>query len=296
MSWGAPVSSQRRSRRPPSRQPSTRQAARDTASAAATAGSSSAPQVPVLHQLLALLLVHVGVGPRLGPVQEHHLHGAHDPGVGARARDAHGELAARQVTLHQHRLAEASQQVQAARPQLGRGAQHRTGVDALARPLGQGFGEEGERQVQPVQVRRAGHLGERRGGQARVAQDALGHALVQGQGQHQGIAEGVGDAVHVQQGGHLGLAPDARQPLGDVEDQVPAVARHQPRGQRPGMADAVRLVAQAPQGALELLDGGEAVELGRLLLAVAHGQVVVPQVVGQADPHRATPRLGWGSG
>ena len=75
------------------------------------------------------------------------------------------------------------------------------------------------------------------------------------------------------------------QPLGDVEHQVPAVAGGQALDQLPAVADAVGLVAERFQGGLDGLDGGGLVEFGRFLFAVAGGQVIGPQVVGQADEH-----------
>ena len=123
-------------------------------------------------------------------------------------------------------------------------------------------------------------------GQAGVADHDLGQPLVQRQGQHQGIGKRVGNLVEVEDGRHLGLAGQAVQPLGDVEHQVPAVAGGQPLDQLPPVADAVGLVAQACRGPPRwpsMVSG--LVEFGRFLFAVAFGQVVGPQVVGQADVH-----------
>ena len=109
---------------------------------------------------------------------------------------------------------------------------------------------------------------------------------MQGQREHQRIGERVGDVVHVEDRRHLGLAGHAVQPLGDVEHQVPAVALGQPLDQPLGVADPVGPIAQFQQGRLDGLDRLRPIELGGFFLGVALGQVVVAQVVGQADVHR----------
>ena len=103
---------------------------------------------------------------------------------------------------------------------------------------------------------------------------------------HQRVGKRVGDLVEVEHGRHLGLAGQAVQPLGDIEDQVPAVAGGQPLDQLPPVADAIGLVAERFQGGLDALDGGGLVEFGRFLFAIAGGQVIGPQVVGQANTHQ----------
>ena len=108
---------------------------------------------------------------------------------------------------------------------------------------------------------------------------------MQGQAHHQRIGKGVGDRVKIQQGGHLGLAPDAVQAFGDVENQIPAVAGGQPCDQLARIADAFGFMARLAQSVLKGVDGVLAVELGGLILAVPLGKVGGPQVVCHSDQH-----------
>ena len=153
-------------------------------------------------------------------------------------------------------------------------------------PSATGLANSGSGRSTPSHVLDPLDHGEIGRGQPGGADHGLRHALVQRQGQHQGVGKRVGDLVQVEDGGHLGLAGDAVQPLGDVEHQVPAVAGGQPLDQLPPVADAVGLVAQRFQGGLDGLDGGRLVEFRRFLFAIAGGQVIGPQVVGQTDMHK----------
>ncbi len=99
------------------------------------------------QQLLALLLVDVGIDLGLGPGQQDDLHAAQHPGLGPGAQHAHGELPAGQEGLDQDRLAVAGQQLAADRPQRGPVGDLRGRRDPLAGPLGHRLGEQRQRQV-----------------------------------------------------------------------------------------------------------------------------------------------------
>ena len=99
---------------------------------------------------------------------------------------------------------------------------------------------------------------------------------MQAEREHERIGEGVRDPVGVEQRRHLRLARDAVQALGDVEHEIPALARQQPRHQRGQLADPDRRVAELRKRARRWPSIVSApVELGRLFLAEALGQVVV---------------------
>ena len=80
--------------------------------------ASSGRNQPVLHQLFTLLFVHVGIHARLGIPQEHDFERAEDAGLGPGPEQSDRELAARQVLLDQHGLAELAQQLLADTRQL----------------------------------------------------------------------------------------------------------------------------------------------------------------------------------
>ena len=94
-----------------------------------------------------------------------------------------------------------------------------------------------------------------------------------------------GDAVGLEQRRHLRLAGDAADALAHVPDQRPAAAGGERRDQRPDAADALDLVAVAADGCLDRVDGFGDVELTRLLVGESLREVVVAQVVGEADAH-----------
>ena len=134
-------------------------------------------------------------------------------------------------------------------------ADDRSGRDALARPLGHRLDEIGRGEGRTAAASPGCSTSDEVGrGDARVAHDALGHALVQGERHDQRVGEGVRDAVGVEQRRHLGLAADAAQALGDVEDEIPAVAAGQPLRQPPDVADAIGRVAEAPDRRLDAVD------------------------------------------
>ncbi len=169
-------------------------------------------------------------------------------------------------------------------------------VMPLPVPSATGLANSGGTQVHAVHVLDPLDQGEIGRGQPGGADNRLRQALVQGQRHDQGVGKGVGDLVQVEDGGHLGLAGQAVQPLGDVEDQVPAVAGGQALDQLPPVADGVGLVAEGFQGGLEGRDGGRLVEFRRFLFAIAGGQVIGPQVVGQTDMHKEGKDEGSGRG
>lgn len=99
------------------------------------------------------------------------------------------------------------------------------------------------------------------------------------------------DGVWYERRRNLGLPSEPPEAFRDVEDHVPAVSRREPARQRPDLADTVGLEPQIVDGLLDGVDGLGAVELCRLLLPIALGQVVCPQVIGHADLEAA--RLQW---
>ncbi len=108
---------------------------------------------------------------------------------------------------------------------------------------------------------------------------------MQGQAHDQRIGKGVGDIVEIEDGRHLGLAADAVHALGDIEHQIPAPAVQERLHQLSGVADALGLVAQFPQGRFDGDDGVVAIEFGGFEFGKPLGQVLRPQVVGQSNFH-----------
>ncbi len=243
-----------------------------------------APQ-RVKHPGLALFLVDIGIDPRLGRAQQVHLDGAQNPGRGPRADDARGELAAGQIRLDDHRLPEGIDQTAADGGEIGWVADDRFGRHALAGPLGHRLDEIGRRKRhRPAIRRRVGH-DEIGGGHPGVPDHPFGHALVQRQAHDQGIRKGIGDSIEVEQRRHLRLAADAVHALGDVEDQVPAPARHEGLCEPAAVADAFGPVPQRPEGRRDGDDRIVAVEFRRLFFGKPLRQVFRAKVVRQSDRH-----------
>ncbi len=98
--------------------------------------------------------------------------------------------------------------------------------------------------------------------------------------------------------GHLRLAAEAGDTLRDVEDEIPALARHEPRRERTNVADPLDGMAQRFERAGDRIDRGLRVELGHGVLAEAERQIVFFQIVGEPDPHVPPPvardRAGYG--
>ena len=127
----------------------------------------------------------------------------------------------------------------------------RGGRHPFSRSLGNGFGEEGKGKGDAGDLQGGfddGKIGRR---DSEIADHPFGHPLVEGEGQDQGVGEGVRDVVGIEEGRHLGLAAEALQPLGDVEDEIPPVSGDETLGQCPDVADPLRLVAQFSQGPLD---------------------------------------------
>ena len=85
---------------------------------------------------------------------------------------------------------------------------------------------------------------------------------------------------------HLRLARAALQPFGNGEYEVEALTCGKPRGKHLAAADAHHLAVKRAQGALELVDGVDIVELGDLLLGEAERAIVVAQIVDECDTHQ----------
>ncbi len=134
------------------------------------------------------------------------------------------------------------------------------------------------------------HEGRRR--HARVAHQPLGHGLVEGRSARERVGEQIRLIEQLAQRGHLGLARAAFHPFGDGEDDIEAFAGDQPRGERLSTTHADHLAAKRRQGASELIDGVDVVELGHLLLGEAERAIVVAQIVDEADTHQRLSTLG----
>ena len=110
-------------------------------------------------------------------------------------------------------------------------------------------------------------------------------ALVQGEREHERVAEHEGDRVGVEQRRHQRFPPGAAQPLADVEHEIPARARNEPRGQRLRPPDALHRMASRAQHRRDRGDRLLGVELGELFGVEPIRRPIGGEVVGQADPH-----------
>src|SRR3546814_7124810 len=78
-----------------------------------------------------------------------------------------------------------------------------------------------------------------------------------------------------------------RKSLADVEDEVPAFAGDETAGEAADVANALHTAAVGGQRVLQGVDGLRRVELRQGRFGEpAEGQIVVAQVIGQADAHR----------
>ena len=161
--------------------------------------------------------------------------------------------------------------------------------DALAAALGDGLREQRKRQLDRRRLGRARHEREARRRHAAAARHVLRHALVQRQCADERVRERVRDPVRLEQRRNLRLAAEAGDAFGDVEDEVPAPACDEPRGERAHVADALDLVAELRQAPGDRVDRRQGIELGDLVLGEPERQVVVLQIVGEPDPHVAYP-------
>ena len=171
--------------------------------------------------VLVVVLVGERIDALFGLGAQEDLHDADHAGLAAAAGDAHGEFPSGQIGLDEDGLPEALHQLHARCLKLAAAPDDGLAGAALARALCRGLHEIGRAEVQVFQVALALEDAEIAGGDARVADHVLGHAFVQGHGQGQRRGEDVGDAVEVENGGHLGFAGDAVHALADVEDEAP---------------------------------------------------------------------------
>ncbi len=146
----------------------------------------------------------------LGVGVEQDLHDADDARVVAIADDADGELAAGQERFDQHRLAKAVEQ----RP---RGVVEFASVGHLGAEFAALAGALGERLDEGWIVAPARNVGavaidddERRGGNAGIANQPLGHRFVEADRHGEGIGECIRLVVEFAQRRHLRLAVAAR--------------------------------------------------------------------------------------
>ena len=126
---------------------------------------------------------------------------------------------------------------------------------------------------------------ERRGGEALVLHEALGHRLVEGDAEGQRIGADERDAEHLEDGRDVRLAAPPAFPFRDVEDDVGRGVPHGVDEPAPGGKTA-DVVAQAGEG---VLDVGHR-RLGVVLLEGVLGQVIGRvgrlYVEGEPDSHR----------
>ncbi len=125
-------------------------------------------------------------------------------------------------------------------------------------------------------------------GQAGVTDDALGHALVQGQGHDHGVGKNERDGVGIQQGRNQGLAAETVHAFRYVEHQLPAAAGGKGVYQILGIADALGFMPVQLQSPFDGFDGLYLIKFGRGFVAVSFFQIASPQVVGHSDFHVAS--------
>ena len=109
------------------------------------------------------------------------------------------------------------------------------------------------------------------------------HALVEGQGKHEGIRAGVRDIVGIKQGRDLCFPAESLKTLSDIKNQVPAVTYRQSFGQGFDVADTICLVTQTPEGLFDGLNCVGTIEFCRFLQGVSCGKVIVTKVIGNPD-------------
>src|SRR5664280_3443276 len=116
-----------------------------------------------------------------------------------------------------------------------------------------------------------------------VADHAFRHRLVEGERAGERIGEGVRLVEQLAQRGHLRLARAPPDALADVEHEVPALAADQAAGEFAPAPDPLAAVPETGERLLEAGDGVKAVELEHVLRREPRREIVVLQVVGQAD-------------
>jgi len=232
-----------------------------------------------------VLLVRVGIDLFLRLFGKVDLHHRGHEGLPAGSDDSDGEFASRQESFHEDGLPETGQQFFANAGELRRVLDLRSRGDPLPRSLCDRFREKRIGKFHPCNLRRRFHNGEIGGRDAEIADHALGHPLVQRQRQHQRIGKNIGDAPGIQQGRDLRLPAEPPQALGNVEDDVPSFACNQPPGKCADVTDPVCFVAERPQRLLDRGNRMRMIEFSRFFLAVPLGEVILPQVVCDADLH-----------
>ena len=240
----------------------------------------------VPDELLAQLLRLERVDVPMRRIENQDLHRPDGPRLPPVAKEPDREFPARQELLHEDRLGVAGQKLGADLPQGCRSVCAGSGSDALSGAFGQGLGEHGIGQTNGVDVGRGADDVESRSPEPGFQHDALGHALVERDGAGVGVRERVRDPVEFEQTRHLRFPEQPPHSFRDIEHEFPAITRRKPLAQRSRMADAIRGVAEGPDRRLQGGQGFVRVELGDVLLAVALGKVLAPQVVCEADFQR----------
>src|SRR5690606_39103421 len=131
------------------------------------------------------------------------------------------------------------------------------------------------------------------------ARDVLRHRLVQRQRANERIRERVRHAVRIEERRNLRLAAEAFDALRDVEHEVPALAGDEPLGERAHVTDSDAFVAERRERGGDRVDRLDRVELRDVGFGEAALEVVVLQVVRQADQHacgNVAPSVPSGSG
>ena len=159
--------------------------------------------------------------------------------------DPDGELPPGEKGLDEDGLAEGFQKGPADPLQFRTVGDLRGGGHPFPRSLRDRLGEEGKGESNPGDLLRGFDDGEVGRRDPEVADHPLRHPLVEGEGEHQRIGKRIGNIIGVQERRDLRLAAETPEPLGDVEDEVPPLARDEPLRQRPDVADPVRLVTES---------------------------------------------------
>ena len=223
----------------------------------------------------------------LGPVAEAQHHRREGLGRGV-AQQPHVDLPAVDVLLGEDGLAEPVEYDLRRLAQLlgvvhhREAERHRLVLGLDDHRIGQIVGDRGLWRVQYREVR---------GGDVVLAQDHLGDDLVQSQRVPQRPGGDIGNADHLQDARHVGVAGLALQSVGDVEDHAGPLALDDAGHERLQLGDQLlvrferrHLVAAATQRLGEPLDGGQADPL-----LVGHAKevddVAAVPVVDNGDPH-----------
>src|SRR5690606_16477548 len=162
----------------------------------------------------------------------------------------------------------------------------RGGTDPLAGPLGQWLYEKRVGKIHLPGIVRIPDHRERRSRNASIAHHPLRHSLVEGEGENERVREGVGNVPGIEQCRHLSLTPDPPQAFGDVEHELPPVAGDETCREMPHMPDPIDLHTAPGEHIGDGIDGGGRIELGGFFLAVAFGEILVAEVVCEADAHQ----------